>query len=526
MVKNYVLIIFFILTEYSFGFSQSDFKVSTPYPSVYGTPYYFSRDNSILAVKISPSEVNIQKFNIQSQAQICQEKYNDFSEFTQFEYVVEYNKRYFIIYSLWDKQNQYEQLFYREIDFASGKFINTGTLIFRIEGKVAGNAPYQFNWTFGLYVTFNSNFQTTNKFLFSISADSKKLLIGYKRPSKEKRDKLNYDIYGYCLLDENLKIEWDKEIEMPYSEAALEIWDNAIDINGNVNILSAVYENGAKKGSDLFRIELLKLKKNTDNFEITKIDTKSKIIFSMFLTCNEKGQTWCFAFYRDNYSDIGHKGLLTAKIIENEISNTSIYEFPKEILNQYKNTDETDYIEDAEINNIEFNEDESITLFGGQSFYLTETYVTYGMARTKNTFYFSDILVMKINPENKLKWMARLPKSQKVIYSNSAMPSYRVIQGENKYWVIFIDHPKNKDIAFDKEPKSLKGLIGVLSAFRLDKESGNYDKIQIFDSKNIDGIKKVKLNFGKLIETNKREFVTEIFTNENTQALLKVNFNK
>lgn len=77
----------------------------------------------------------------------------------------------------------------------------------------------------------------SERYHYSISPDSSKLLVYYKKKPVKKMNKVNKDIYGFVVVDDNFKIVWNKEVEMPKTEFMMEFFEAEVTNEGTVFIL-------------------------------------------------------------------------------------------------------------------------------------------------------------------------------------------------------------------------------------------------------------------------------------------------
>jgi hypothetical protein len=81
----------------------------------------------------------------------------------------------------------------------------------------------------------------------SISEDKTKFMYNYSLYPRERNDKINKDIIGMYVFDENLNKVWGEEIEMPYSEAKMDNLGYTVTNDGRVCMLAKVYEGESKR---------------------------------------------------------------------------------------------------------------------------------------------------------------------------------------------------------------------------------------------------------------------------------------
>ncbi|HEU0137150.1 MAG TPA: hypothetical protein VFQ50_07660, partial [Flavobacterium sp.] len=203
----------------SAAFSHAQKELSKDYSYTVSAPYkvfdaeeklYFFKDGQIMTVKIDDKEIMIQKLNAEGEkVAFVSEKLFETKKLFQKNFhnegVLEFDNKYFYFYSSWDGDNDKEQLFCREIDFATSEF-GAEQLLFRVDGKVTGTM-----------VGNGFSMEVQDKFRFLLSADNKKMMIQYRKKPEVKGDKKSWDIIGVNAYDSNMKQVWSNELKMPYT---------------------------------------------------------------------------------------------------------------------------------------------------------------------------------------------------------------------------------------------------------------------------------------------------------------------
>jgi len=164
--------------------------------------------------------------------------YDDFPKGFMVEKCIKLKDRFFLFYSLWDKEKEKEQLFVREIDAEKCSFKDKGKLVFDVDGKVTGALAQT-----GFY-----SFNTMDKFDIISSFDESKLLIKYRKNPQIKNDDKSKDVIGFMVFDENLNSLSSKDVTMPYTEKKMDNLDYAIDADGNTYIASLIYRDNSTDG--------------------------------------------------------------------------------------------------------------------------------------------------------------------------------------------------------------------------------------------------------------------------------------
>lgn len=539
MTRN--ILITLLLSLSYLAFTQA--KVSTEFETSIGSPYkvidakekyYFSKGSEILTLKIDGRDAKIQKLNSKTLNFIQVQDFEDFMpKGGILETVIDFNDKIFLLYSLWDKPN--EQLFAKEIDFAKGAFTGSDKLILKTDKKIS----YGSGFFFGIGGYGYGAYGTTGKFSFNLSFDNKKLLVQYRLKPEIKNDDNSYDIIGMNVYSGNMSKDWAKEVTMPYTEKKMNNLDYTLDSEGNVYMLTTVYEDNTTKlerdGKANFHMEILKVKTNTGQIKSTKVDMEGKYINELWLKENKSGQIIGAGYYSSNVRQLDDAdGVFMFKLDkEGMIKDKKMYEIPVSVLNKYlterqqkknekRDEDDKATFTDLELRNLIVQEDGSIVIIGEQYFYITRTYTTQNGTTTRTTYYYNDMLVTKINPDGKLAWMQKLGKRQSGAAGQGGM-SFKYMQKNGSHYLLFLDNVKNLELPSNEVPKRhIDGMGGFMTAYKLDDKSGDISKLSLFDLRDVKGTEVFQFNTERILSTSDSEFVVEVYKKKKEDILIKV----
>ncbi|OFX29722.1 MAG: hypothetical protein A2X08_17450 [Bacteroidetes bacterium GWA2_32_17] len=515
-----------VLSFFCFAFVYSQQKpkveISKPYPVIDANSKIYLRTNeNIIALK----DNFIQRFDISGL------KFNKVAEYSlpkngAKEQVVNIGDKFYLFYSLWDKEAKNEQLFFKEVSPDEGKMSNEGKLLFKVKGKITG-----------MYAGSIFNASVINKFDFQFSYKSSKLLIKYRIKPEEKNDDLNYDIIGLNVYNSDLTKVWGKEVKMPYTEKKMDNLDYSVDGEGNVYILTRIYNDNSTKLVDKddkpnFHLEILKVEANSGNITKTPIKLEDKFVSQLSIyECNPEYMI-CTGFTNKGKDFGDADGLVVFKIEKDgTLSEKSFYKIPLEVLNLYVNErtqkknekkDENDKAEfqDLDLTNLIVQDDGSIIIIGEQFFIVT--------VRTKNgTYYiynYCDILFTKINKDGSLAYMKKLPKRQKGKAGQGGM-SFKYMAGEGCHYLLFLDNVKNMNLPLNQRPElHADGHGGYLTAYKIQDSDGKTEKVSILDLTNIKGIEGFQFSVDRIIPISLNSFVFETYKKQKEDMLVKVTF--
>ncbi len=552
-MKKLLLILFFGACFVGHSFSQVKVTLSKPYRVVDGSfKQYIQKGDELLKVTLDGKLVIIQKFDTKALTETSKKEYEDLTKGFSFEEIVELNDRFYFFYSVWDKPNETEQLFCREIDFKSGVLLAKEIAILKVQGKVTGSRA-------GLGLSMFS-FGVTNKFDFQTNSDQTSLLIKYRKKPLEKKDSKNFDVIGFYVYTTDLsKPLWSKEHTMPFTEALMDNLDYSVDKSGNAYLLAAVFDQEAKSRDDVsFHLELFQVNAKTTKLAGSKIDFEGKSVNKIWVYENPKGFMMCAGFYsNDKKYSADAKGIFAFKIdAAGKIYDKATYDIPLEIINMYaskrqkeKNDKKDDAGElefaDLILRSITFQEDGSLVLFGEQHYidmqssgiplmpYYTlsdgtRVYQKYCFScnTTRYQYKYNDMLVTKIDANGKLAWMKKLPKRQMGLTGQGGMGYYST-SFEGKHYLLFLDNVKNVNIGKDEVPALHQdGRGGFLTSYTIDDKTGAVSKASLFDSRNVEGTEIFQFDVDRIRQISGSEFVLEAYKKGKEDILIKVNLKK
>ena len=286
-----------------------DISTSKPYEVVDArAKYYFSQGDEVLMLKIQSKEIIIQKYDVLEKKLTKRKEFPMLEKGAVIESMNEVDNKYYLFYSLWDKPNETEQLFYRLIDFEAstmGKPVN----VIKVKGKLAGSFANLSTFPINFFGFGTFNFGTVDKFSFSESFDESHFVIQYRKRPKTKNDKNSYDEIGMLVFDPEMNDIWTGEFKMPYTEAEMNNIDYDVDSKGNAYILTEVYDSETPKryvkNEKNYHLEILKI--NDSNVEKIKINEENYHINDIWMHEGSDNNMYLTGYYNEDvgyYKDI------------------------------------------------------------------------------------------------------------------------------------------------------------------------------------------------------------------------------
>lgn len=343
---------------------------------------------------------------------------------------------------------------------------------------------------------------------FYKSEDEKNFMYTYELVSKDRRDKINKDIIGMQVFDENLGKIWGAEIEMPYTEAKMDNWGYTLGDDGSVYLLAKVYNDDTRKdsyeGMPNYHFEVIMY--NANNLQPKIIPVKFGDFFpkEAYIYENEKHELFVTGFYSKALNkpiDGAYMFTIDTKQGIAMKPESGYYEFPAEIIKSFmsereKRRTEKKEAKDADIG-IEYLKIRSIykmkngsTTILSEQFH-TETHTYYNGRTTTTTYdtYAEDIFLMNIDAAGKMKWVKKIPKGQHSNDSYGPQLSFKSYLSNDIIHIFYVDNLKNLNLPPTEAPKwHEQGRGGFLTAVKVD-ENGNQSKF------NLGEIDKYETNF-------------------------------
>jgi hypothetical protein len=518
-MKKILLFLFILLFSNSVFAQTADIKLGTPYPVIdAGIKYYIESNNEVLAIKIDGKVFSLQKMSVDRLTEISKNTYEDFPRGFSFERITEYHGRYYVFYTINDKKSKVKELFSREIDFRKGTFMPNEKKLMEVEGKFYG-------------FTYNTSFNENT------------LLIQYRLKPEVRDDDVSYDIIGFNVFDENLTPLWNKEVTMPYTEKKMNNLDYSIDGQGNVYVLTTVFDDNTtkekKKGEDVanYHIELLKIQGKTTSIKISTVTVDNKFISNIWLFDSPNGYMTCSGFYYNGTNRFAADGIFFFKLNpEGSIYDIRSFEIPLAIINQYiseraqrKNEKADAKDDDVQLANLQLKKiiteaDGSLLIIGQREWVEQRSNTVYVNGRASTTYYYiyhyDDMLITKVDPSGKLEWMKKIPKRQSS--GSPGVNAYKYMRTDKSYGFIFLDSDKNDNLPMDQFPAAAGGGETSLTAYLLDEETGVPKRLKILNMKDVQGMEVYQFYPDRILPIDGQTFVIEFYKKKKEDLMVRV----
>lgn len=493
------------------------YTVSKPYQVVDGLKYYFSKNNEVLSVKYGKGVFTLQKFSGDKMNEVKRIEVDKTTGFT-IESYEEINGRFYFFFSVWDKEKSIEQLYVREIDFDGCNFVGEGRRLLKVDGKVTGG--FNAGGLFGFGALYGRG-----KFNVIKSYDESKVIVQYRKYPESRNDKINKDVIGMHVYDSDLNEIWSGDIRMPYTEQKMNNLSYTVDSEGNAYIISEVFKDDSRKrrtktGEPNYNLELIKVDASDQTTTNTVIKLKDRFTENVRFFEGKDGELVIAGFYGNSAKAAGVDGFFISKVQGDDVTDIKYYEVPVDVMKMYLSDRKQEKLEkqdgkkDLKMTNmllreITYDTDGGITIYG-ERYYVVEKYNP-KTGNTTYTYYYQEIIGAGISADGDLRWMKKFPKNQIGKRGRGGMGYYLITTGETDY-LLFLDNVNNIELPMNKFPKAHKdGAGGFLTGFKVSRETGETEKISLFDTKNAKGTPLYQFDTGRITKVSNKTFVVECY---------------
>ena len=490
--------------------------------------YFYTGDNSAIAVKTTKKGVVVQKLNTIKLTETSKKVYLDFPKKFQFEKLIQFDDVIYYFYSIKNKKTKNFSLYQRAIDPKTGKMSASKELI-TTDRKIISAKSFASLFNAGIARLPG---RVANRFLFKKSYDKSKVLISYELYPKVRSNKKNKSEYGVFVYDNKLVKVNGKEVTMPYVEAEMKVYGVSVKSDGSVYFFNKTKEKN----------ELLKLD-TKGAFTVIPLDLDGKdAIRNLHIIENEVGNLVLLGYYANGIEfkmdwtgasrlSYNTNGITYAEINDaGKVINKSKVEFPLDVIQQYRSDRQQNKdkkkedkgkagIEDLRIRKVTINDDGSIFILGEQMYTITKS-SSNGSSTTQ--YFFFDLLAATISKDGKIIWMKKLAKRQ--VGSNRITGlGVKMTETADHHYFMFLDNVKNANIGIEDVPKKhAAGAGGYLTAYKVDKKTGEHTKLVFFDSRNINGKKIYQFEVTRIFDAEGQDIVLEIYAKKKQDKLIKM----
>ncbi len=379
-----------------------------------------------------------------------------------------------------------------------------------------------------------------NKFVFKKSPDGTKLVVLFRiKTAKDKVDKIGINVY-----DTSLKPIWKRKVNLPYPTSKIENEDFAIDNNGAFYMTASVFSNPSKDKNKLesdYKTEVYKIKETPKEISKATLQIPGKVVQDAVIGLDKTGRIRVSGYYSNQDNKVEVSGLFSA-ILEDTGAISSILkkDIPASQLQQYilqretrinegtqDEKDKKDF-EDIKVNDVVYNDDGSMVLFGEQRYAESFTTSSSSGSRTTYKYYYRDVIASKMNEDGTIVWFYKLPKNQLGARGKRSM-SYYNFKNNGKHYLFFIDDFTNLKKSFDESPTRYfdgKKEFLYLTSYTINDTTGEVIKEPILTGSDIRNSRLDNLEVYKVARLPNQDMIFEAFDGKKNNLLLKLSVAK
>lgn len=396
--------------------------------------------------------------------------------------------------------------------------------------KVSRKGAISTNFFFSIGGTVNYD--------FVLSEDKTKFMYDYTLVPKEKKDKLNKDIIGLYVFDENLTKLWGGEYKMPYTEAIMDNLGYTLSDDGKIYLLAKVFENDDRKpktkdGKVNFHFEVLVYDKDSKKEKSIEIKLDNYFPQDAYIYEDLNHNIIVAGFYSKVPSGVDDGAyMVKMDVATGKLSrvNGGYYEIPSDVIKSFSSAREKRKLDKKEskgtdlgirflkMRNVYTTPDGSVKFIAEQyEERVTYVYTSKGV-QTRYDTYADDIFVISVDSKGVLQWVKKIPKAQHSGDWVGASLSINNLVTGNDLHIFFLDNLKNWNLPETQAPKLHQDRRGgFLNGVTIDSK-GTVTKY------NLGNIKTYKTNFfiryfvnggmNNLISTERRKKKNILFSIE------------
>jgi len=391
-------------------------------------------------------------------------KMNDIGDKIALDKFVELNGTFYMFFSRWNEENKKERLFVKEIDPKDGDLKGERREI------LSGKKMVGDRWDgIGIF-----SFKRVNKYRFAFSRDSSRMLITYRRRPQKDEEEEEYDAIGFCMFNDNLRLQWAKEMKFPHNEDLMDKLDFSADSKGNA-YMTAKIKAGEKEivnGQPNYDYKAFKVSEDSDEIDELSLNVDGRFIDQTVFHENEKNNMIFTGYYSTRGPGYTVGGVVVKKVDQDfDLVFSKYNKFSKDILYKYE-----DKRTRKRLNRMAKNSEPEVqylTLKNVQSFDDGSLLVAgEGDAVKSGNHFCYDIYLMKLSAEGKKQWTTKIPK-----YQQSVKSGYKYFNRNNKHYFLYIDHKENLEMKADEWPEkhldTQGGYMTVCSVVKGEKEKAH-----------------------------------------------------
>lgn len=138
--------------------------------------------------------------------------------------------------------------------------------------------------------------KNSGAYMFRVSRDSTRIFVFCTLPFEKNES----ERFALKVFDQTMKLLWQKDVDLPYTDELFSLEDLSVDDAGNVYLLGKVFYDKVKtrvNGSPNYHYTILSYKKNGEAFREYKVSLDDKFLEEMQISPDDDGDIVCAGFY-------------------------------------------------------------------------------------------------------------------------------------------------------------------------------------------------------------------------------------
>ena len=340
--------------------------------------------------------------------------------------------------------------------------------------------------------------------IVSESPDSSKLMLAFHLPLSGKYEKVKMMVCG-----QDLAVQWEKDLEMPYEDALYEVERFRVDNEGGVYVAGKLYQErnearASRKGErPSYKYMIVSFLEEGGNRHEFEIDGGDKFITDLSITVSSSGELLGAGFYSEqNSSNAGGSFFLRMEPKTGALKKASFKPFTFEFLTEglsdrsiskakrgVERKGEQPELYKMRLRELVRREDGGVVMVAEQ-YYVRVVQNTYtdanGVTRTTTSYHYNynDILVVNIDAAGEVDWQIKVKKRQVTSNDSGLRSSFTLAVVNDQIYLLFND--SNRNLAPDEGNRNRVynadlSKRGIVSLVRIDSE-GTQKRSMLFSN--------------------------------------------
>jgi hypothetical protein len=290
------------------------------------------------------------------------------------------------------------------------------------------------------------------------------LILFYNEITEKDQDDIGYDL---VVFDEKFEKKFEKKLVLPYRSETIEINDWKIDSEGTLWFLTGVLPTKKAGAHDsgfqnLKRHILFSYDAGANKLKEFDVSLKDRWVVALTFEELPNHQIGIGGFYsNDPTFSIAGTFFIRIDGESKSVVSTGLMAFDKDFIRDFNlngtfSKELNDYYFDYFIPS-----NDGGAWFLAEQFYLTEQFMMDGSTGRQSisyTYYYNDILVVKVSPEGEILFTKRIPKSQYSINDGGPFLSYSLAVQNDELNMVFYDHEDNTSLDSRFDPRSMSNV--------------------------------------------------------------------